>query len=83
MGAGHMSTLEPSRPGRTENQLLTRWIADHLEVAIAPFDDRDALNCVESEVLRKIDPPCNIDENRPVNAFRKRLRDLRNSLRRG
>lgn len=34
------------------NLRVSQWIADHLSVAIAPYDDRDKLGVVEAEVVR-------------------------------
>ncbi|HLC04794.1 MAG TPA: hypothetical protein VJK02_17300 [Anaerolineales bacterium] len=60
--------------------LLTEWIKEHLEVAVFPFEDRDALNDLEINVLRRLDPPLNLnhvirtDVRRRLSAIRRMLR---------
>ncbi len=61
------------------NSTVSAWIADHLRVAIAPYDDRDALGAVETEVVRHLDPPLNLGHCLPSHA-RARLSELRRAL---
>lgn len=74
--------LVPSGGGKLDtpsNTLVTKWIADHLRVAIVPFDDRDALGAVEATVVRYLDPPLNLGHSLPSGA-RARLTELRRAL---
>ena len=66
--------LEPA-----SDKTLSKWIADHLEVAIHPFEERDALADLESRVLAELDPPLNID-GRPTTPIRSELTRLRATL---
>lgn len=61
------------------NARVSTWIADHLSVAIAPYDDRDTLAVVEAEVVRHLDPPLNLGHCLPSHA-RTRLSELRRVL---
>jgi hypothetical protein len=58
---------------------LSRWIADHLDVAVFPFQDADALANLEHRVLRVLDPPLNLD-GMDITPLRAALRALRASL---
>jgi hypothetical protein len=70
------------RLDRASNQRVSEWIARHLRVAIAPFDDRDTLADIEAEVVAYLDPPLNLDRCSPSDA-RMRLTELRRALTRG
>ncbi len=61
------------------NDAVSAWIAEHLKVAIAPYDDRDTLGAIEEEVLTRLDPPLNLGHCLPSDA-RARLTTLRKSL---
>jgi hypothetical protein len=61
------------------NARVSAWIADHLRVAIAPYDDRDSLGAVEAEVVARLDPPLNLGHCLPSEA-RSRLTTLRRLL---
>ncbi|MDP7735104.1 helix-turn-helix domain-containing protein [Mycobacterium paragordonae] len=63
------------------NAQVSAWIADHLRVVIAPFDDRDSLVKVEKSVVLQLDPPLNLEHCAPSQA-RTRLTQLRGNLRR-
>ena len=63
------------------NARVSAWIADHLSVAIAPFDDRDSLGEIEEEVLQLLDPPLNLGTCLP-SAARGRITERRRLLRR-
>jgi GIY-YIG catalytic domain-containing protein len=65
----------------TSNAHVSAWIAEHLSVAIAPFDDRDSLGEVEEEVLELLDPPLNLGTCLP-SAARARITERRRLLRR-
>ena len=74
--------LESSGGGRLDrasNLRVSEWVANHLRIAIAPFDDRDMLGAVEAEVVRVLDPPLNLDHC-PSTPCRVRLTDLRRTL---
>lgn len=63
------------------NGRVSAWIAEHLSVAIAPFDDRDSLSVVEGEVLQLLDPPLNLGTCLP-SAARTLITERRRLLRR-
>ena len=67
------------RLDRPSNQRVSEWIAEHLQVAVAPFNDPDALAAVEAEVVGHLDPPLNLGHCLPSNA-RARLTELRRAL---
>lgn len=74
--------LVPANGGKLDprsNALVSGWIAKHLRVVIAPFDDRDRLGAVEAEVVAQLDPPLNLGHCLPSEA-RTRLTALRRSL---
>jgi hypothetical protein len=56
------------RLDRPSNARVSAWIATHLKVSIAPFDDRDSLGTVEKEVVAFLDPPLNLNHCRPSDA---------------
>jgi GIY-YIG catalytic domain len=58
---------------------LSDWIRAHLEIAVHPFEERDALAHLEHRVLRKLDPPLNLDGMR-VNPLRAALTMARSAL---
>lgn len=62
-----------------DRQRVSEWIKDHLQVAITPFDDRDSLKHVETLVVKKLDPPLNIDKVQTT-AARRRLKELRKAI---
>jgi hypothetical protein len=51
-------------------------MCDHLQVAVHPFAERDALGDLEHRVLQVLDPPLNLD-GRPRTPLRKTLSQLR------
>ncbi len=61
------------------NARVSAWIADHVRVTIAPYDDRDTLGVVEAEVVRRHDPPLNLGHCLPSHA-RARLSEIRRAL---
>lgn len=61
------------------NTMVSEWIADHLRVALAPYEDRDTLGAVEAEVVAQLDPPLNLGHCLPSHA-RHRLSELRRSI---
>lgn len=74
--------LVPADGGKLDgpsNRLVSEWIATHLRVAIAPYDDRDTLADVEAEVVSRLDPPLNLGHCLPSEA-RAHLTKLRASL---
>jgi len=74
--------LTSAGPGQLDpdaEQRLSQWMRTHLDVAIHPFRERDALGDLEMHVLDHLDPPLNL-EKRPVTAIRLRLTDLRRLL---
>lgn len=75
-------SLVPAGGGRLDapsNAIVSDWIAEHLKVVIAPFDDRDQLGLVEKEVLERLDPPLNVGQCVPYDS-RAKLTVLRARL---
>jgi len=75
-------SLVPARGGRldrTSNARMSEWIADHLRIAIAPFDNRDTLMDRETEVIVHLDPPLNLD-GCPLSKARSRITERRRAL---
>ena len=61
---------------------VSKFLKEHLRVAIAPFGDRDSLKRTEQAVLEELDPPFNI-EGRPKTPVRQHLSKLRARFRVG
>jgi hypothetical protein len=79
-----IAPLQLERIGRLRlaaesEQRLSAWIADHLEVAVHPVDDRDPLSDLERGVLAELDPPLNL-EGMPRTEVRPGLSQLRARL---
>lgn len=69
-------SLVPAGGGRldaTSNAIVSSWIAEHLRVGIAPFDDRDSLGLVERSVLDLLDPPLNLGQCMPSESRARRV----------
>jgi hypothetical protein len=64
------------RLDRVQEQRLSTWMCDHLQVAVHPFVERDALGDLEHLVLNTLDPPLNLD-GRPPTPLRTTLTRLR------
>jgi hypothetical protein len=47
-------------------QRLSAWMREHLQVAVHPFSEPDALSHLEDHVLAKLDPPLNLDGMQPT-----------------
>lgn len=58
---------------------LTAWMREHLRVVALPVPDPDVLLDLESQVVRSLDPPLNLDHV-PESIQRARLRELRASM---
>ena len=58
---------------------LSRWMRDHLTVAIAPLPERARLGMLEDQVLSRLDPPLNL-EGMPRSPVRAALSAMRKSL---
>lgn len=75
-------TLEPDQGGSLipeSNRRVSDWIADHLQVGIAAFSDRDRLRAIEEAAVGRLDPPLNLGRCLPTHA-RARLTELRRAL---
>jgi hypothetical protein len=79
LGRLDLATVARGKLDVASNARVSDWIADHVRVAIAPYDDRDTLGAVESEVVTALDPPLNLGHCLPSDA-RARLTALRRSL---
>lgn len=55
---------------------LTDWMHEHLQVVAVPVADADALDGLESAILRQLDPPLNLSKM-PASPLRLRLTELR------
>lgn len=44
---------------------LSAWMREHLQIAVAPWDDRSSLGHLEDLVLDRLDPPLNLQGMRP------------------
>lgn len=64
--------------GSTEvnEQELSEWMREHLQIVAVPFDDRDELGRLEKRVLSALDPPLNL-QGMSSTPLRKRLKVLR------
>jgi hypothetical protein len=69
----------PGRLTREAEQELTKWMLAHLEVAVHPFAEADALGDLEHRVLGVLDPPLNLD-GMPPTPLRAALARLRREL---
>ena len=59
-----------------DESALTEWMMAHLRVLAAPYEDADTLGHLETEVLRLLDPPLNL-QGMPPTPLRRRLTELR------
>lgn len=64
---------------RESNNRVSTWIAEHMRVGIAGFDDRHQLGVVEAAVVTALDPPLNLEHCSPTKA-RSRLTALRSEF---
>ena len=60
-------------------EVLTSWMTSHLQIAGFGYDDVDALDELEQNVLNAMDPPLNL-KHRPPSEVRQRLKALRSAL---
>lgn len=59
-----------------DEQALTSWMREHLEVIAIPFDDPDTLGRLERDVLTALDPPLNL-QGMAATPVRRKLTELR------
>ena len=62
-----------------DEDALTAWMHEHLRVLAIPFDDADTLGRLETDVLRSLDPPLNL-QGMPQTPLRKQLSALRSRV---
>ena len=62
-----------------DESALTDWMLAHLRVLAAPYEDADTLGGLESDVLRLLDPPLNL-QGMPASSVRRRLTELRRAV---
>lgn len=74
--------IEPRKLHSDSEGKLTEWMRCHLEIAVHVFGERDALKELESKVNKTLDPPLNI-KGMPPSPIRRRLKELRQTIRRG
>lgn len=70
---------KPKKLASDDRRKVSEWIKDHLQVAIAPFEDRDSLRPIEKMVVKQLDPPLNLDGTH-LRPARRRLKDLRSRI---
>lgn len=56
-----LELVGPGKLSRDSELQLANWMRAHLELAVHPFAEADALNNLESRVLQALDPPLNLD----------------------
>ena len=62
-----------------DEEALTEWMNEHLRVLAAPYEDADTLGRLETQVLRLLDPPLNL-QGMPPTPLRRRLTELRGQV---
>ena len=75
----NLRLAEPGKLMPEENRRVSRWIEDHMRVAVVAVVDRDDLGRIERAVLDTLDPPFNLN-GRPPTDLRRRLADLRREI---
>ncbi len=78
MGAIH---AQRSSSLAVDEEALTEWMKAHLRVLAAPYEDADTLGRLETQVLRLLDPPLNL-QGMPPTPLRRRLTELRRQIKR-
>jgi hypothetical protein len=74
--------LAPEKLSDQSEQALTRWIKQHLSVAVFPYADRSTLRSFEEDVIRRLDAPLNLSKMQKGDV-RRRLSALRSEIRLG
>jgi hypothetical protein len=77
-----LEVAKPEQLSSRNDHTLSAWIRRHLNVAIAPYPDRDHLAEVEERVLDHLDPILNL-KGRASTPARRRLTELRHRIREG
>ena len=81
-----LTVVGPRRLDPSSEKALSAWMRNHLELAVHPYPDRDALEHLESLVLKALDPPLNLkkmpttDMRRMVSALRREIRGAPSSV---
>ena len=74
-----LTAIGRRRMDSASEALLTSWITEHLSISAVPLSDRLGLLANETETLRLLDPPLNI-QGMPQSQHRLRLSALRSSF---
>jgi hypothetical protein len=76
-----LGAVQAQRSGTVtvDEESLTEWMKAHLRVIAAPYEDADALGRLETDVLRLLDPPLNL-QGMPPTPLRGRLTELRRQI---
>lgn len=82
LGPLQLTPTGPRSLAPDSESVLSRWIGQHLEVAVHPFAEADALADLEDRVLAALDPPLNL-QGRPASTMRARLSELRSQMHHG
>ena len=61
-----LNSTAPKKLDRGSEQRLTAWMRAHLQVAVHPFPERDALADLEERVLATLDPSLNLEGRGPA-----------------
>jgi hypothetical protein len=77
----NLELLAPEKLSDESEQALTRWIKQHLLVAVFPYADRSTLRTFEADVIKRLDAPLNLSKMHKGNV-RRRLSALRSEIRR-
>jgi hypothetical protein len=75
----------PRRLDSASEKRLSAWMRKHMQVAVHPFPDRDALGDLEDQVLARLHPPLNLDGMPPTplrEALSRRRREIQDTSRR-
>lgn len=78
----NLELLAPNEITEESERALTRWIKQHLSVAVFPYADRSTLRRIEEGVLKRLDAPLNLSKMHKGDV-RRRLSALRSEIRRG
>lgn len=75
-----LQVIGDRRLAPASEKAVTRWMDEHLSLAVHPCSDPDTVGEIEHRVLAQLDPPLNL-EGMPTTGIRVRLSELRRVLR--
>src|SRR5262249_419625 len=56
-----LGPIGKNRLDRSSEERLRDWMRNHLMLAVHPFLNRDVLKDLEEQILRRLDPPLNLE----------------------